>query len=328
MDPYVPEPPSQLYSVARLFDEFSADDPLSWTKTLDGRAFQSYVRCGRREPSLDIAKRQAAHDSAITSDLTQLLVGLLPVAIMGGHQMIRGDDGYHAVARIARELTIAGFTVLTGGGPGAMEAAHLGARFAKRDGDSLAEAIGILAADAWREFPIKQESDLITRSGEFDTSSVQALHAWQVPAFNIAQDTDENAGTSIGIPTWLYGHEPPTPFATSHAKYFANSIREDGLLAVALYGVVYAPGSAGTLQEIYQDAAQNYYRSVGGIFSPMIFLDTDQIWTAKFAVDTTLQRLFKPEDYRSMVEFVDDPGAAVSAILGRKEQIDLINPAP
>ena len=30
----------------------------------------------------------------------------------------------------------------------------------------------------------------------------------------------------LGIPTWLYGHEPTTPFARVIAKYFQNSIRE------------------------------------------------------------------------------------------------------
>jgi hypothetical protein len=34
-------------------------------------------------------------------------------------------------------------------------------------------------------------------------------------------------------------------FVCLHAKYFANSVREDGLLTVATGGVVYTPGSAG-----------------------------------------------------------------------------------
>ena len=36
-----------------------------------------------------------------------------------------------------------------------------------------------------------------------------------------------------------------------------------GLLAIAKHGVIYAPGSAGTIQEIFQDAAQNHYSSFG-----------------------------------------------------------------
>ena len=50
-------------------------------------------------------------------------------------------------------------------------------------------------------------------------------------------------------------------FATDIAKYFENSLREEGLLALALAGVVFARGNAGTVQEIFQDACQNYYRA-------------------------------------------------------------------
>ena len=53
-------------------------------------------------------------------------------------------------------------------------------------------------------------------------------------------------GPSLAVPTWFYGHEPSNLFASHIAKYFSNSIREDTLLAVALYGIVFAPGSAGT----------------------------------------------------------------------------------
>jgi predicted Rossmann-fold nucleotide-binding protein len=66
--------------------------------------------------------------------------------------------------------------------------------------------------------------------------------------------------------------EPISLFATHIAKYFSNSIREDGMLAVATAGIVFAPGGAGTMQEIFQDAAQNAYRTFGR--SPMAFLDT------------------------------------------------------
>jgi predicted Rossmann-fold nucleotide-binding protein len=64
----------------------------------------------------------------------------------------------------------------------------------------------------------------------------------------------------------------PTPFATHIAKYFANSVREEGLLAIAKGGVIFTPGSAGTMQEIFQDLAQNHYQSFG-VSSPMVFMD-------------------------------------------------------
>ena len=53
---------------------------------------------------------------------------------------------------------------------------------------------------------------------------------------------------------------------------FSNSEREDGLLAVAKAGIVFVPGGPGTLQEVFQDAAQNAYETYGRS-SPMVFLD-------------------------------------------------------
>ena len=78
----------------------------------------------------------------------------------------------------------------------------------------------------------------------------------------------------MGIPTWFYGHELPNLFATHIAKYFENSVREEGMLAIALGGVVFAPGNAGTVQEIFQDACQNYYRTYGNRRSPMVLFGT------------------------------------------------------
>ena len=52
-----------------------------------------------------------------------------------------------------------------------------------------------------------------------------------------------DGGESLGVPTWVYVDEPTGGFATHIAKYFTNSIREDGLLAIARSGVVYAPAA-------------------------------------------------------------------------------------
>ncbi len=77
---------------------------------------------------------------------------------------------------------------------------------------------------------------------------------------------------SLALPTWYYGHEAFTPFATHIGKYFQNSLREDGLVTFCTGGVVYTPGAAGTVQEVFQDAAKNSYQSAGGRFRPMVFL--------------------------------------------------------
>lgn len=46
---------------------------------------------------------------------------------------------------ISRELTVRGFFMVSGGGPGAMEATHLGAWFATRTVAELDDALATLA---------------------------------------------------------------------------------------------------------------------------------------------------------------------------------------
>ena len=119
---------------------------------------------------------------------------------------------------------------------------------------------------------------------------------------------------SLGIPTWFYGHEPATPFASYIAKYFDNSVREDGLLAIAKGGVIYTPGSAGTMQEIFQDAAQNHYETFG-FSSPMVFFGEDY-WTRQMPVYELLSRLQEQGKYRNLLlSITDDIESVVDHIL-------------
>ena len=116
---------------------------------------------------------------------------------------------------------------------------------------------------------------------------------------------------SLGVPTWLYGHEPATPFATHIAKYFDNSIREDGILTIAKGGIIYSPGSAGTLQEIFQDAVQNHYLSFG-YASPMVFLDSDY-WTTQMPVYPLLEELLSKGRYKNLILSLSDEESDVIA---------------
>jgi predicted Rossmann-fold nucleotide-binding protein len=117
--------------------------------------------------------------------------------------------------------------------------------------------------------------------------------AWQV------HNKYPNLGyTSLGVPTWLYGHEPSTPFATHIAKYFDNSIREDSILTIAFGGIVFTPGSAGTMQEVFQEAVQNHYLSYG-LSSPMIFLGR-QFWDEEIPVYPFLENLIEKGRYKNL----------------------------
>ncbi|MEO6630019.1 MAG: hypothetical protein ABIP03_15800 [Aquihabitans sp.] len=287
---------STLYTPKELFAGFSVDDPASYATTPDLRAFRST----RLVPTRDIGMLRALHDQSMTEARDDLLVGKQVVAIMGGHEMARDDDAYRQVARLAAALSRNGFLVVSGGGPGAMEATHLGALLAAEADADLDVAIDHLAA-AHPRFPPGM-SELVAPGGVIDVSLLADLHAWQVPVFEVLETVPDGArGMSLAVPTWFYGHEPPTPFATHIAKYFSNPLRKDGLLAIASDGVVYAPGAAGTLQEVFQDAAQNYYRTFHARFSPMVFLDLHHHWSSRYRVSPLLRELFGPELFEAHV---------------------------
>ncbi len=309
--------PLHLYTVEQLLGAWTVDKPLSYAASLDARTFSAAVRVGLRTPiSGGIARQRALHDHGITRALDAAIVDRPVVAFMGGHALERGSASYVLVAQIASRLASLNLLVVTGGGPGAMEAAHLGARLAKSPPGDLADAVAILSRQA--AFPKYKLNEFVHPDGTFDHDILARLHAWQVPAFEVADAWPEGPViSSIGVPTWLYGHEPPTPLASAHAKYFENSLREDGLLAIAKAGVIFAEGKAGTLQEVFQDAAQNYYSTVDDSRSPMVFLDVDEFWSVRRPVRLLLEGLFDDEAEK-LLHFVTTVDGAVTAITGEE----------
>jgi predicted Rossmann-fold nucleotide-binding protein len=84
-------------------------------------------------------------------------------------------------------------------------------------------------------------------------------------------------------------------------------------------GIIYTPGSAGTLQEIFQDAAQNHYETFG-YASPMVFLGT-QFFTKDVPVFSLLNDLVKRGRYKNLpISITDDPGVAVKNIMAFTDQ--------
>ena len=108
---------------------------------------------------------------------------------------------------------------------------------------------------------------------------------------------------SLGVPTWFYGHEPPNVFAEHVAKYFRNAIREEVLLRVCRSGVVFLPGAAGTVQEVFQSACENYYAGPADV-APMVLVGRRH-WTA-LPVWPLLQRLAQDRAMEGHVHLVDD----------------------
>ncbi len=220
--------------------------------------------------------------------------------------MSRDSAAYEKAAVLARKLTRSGILVCTGGGPGAMEAAHLGAWLANLADVELDRALAHL-----RHQPLVPSlCKIVDPSGKVDSDLAREAFEWFRPAFELATMSGSPA-ESLAIPTWGYGHEPPTPFATHIAKYFQNSIREDGLLAIAKQGIVCMEGKAGTIQEILQDGAINYY-DPSGRFSPMVIFGSEY-WTTTFPVVGVLQSLFG-EQFSKSVLVTDDVEAAAGFI--------------
>lgn len=291
-DPYR----SRLYTVAELLEGYERGRPDSIQETTDARIFSYFKRHkseSRRAPILE-ALACRIHDHAIDNALRDVIdPATRPapriVGIMGGHKLGRDHPGFRGVAGIARRLTREGYFIATGGGPGAMEAGNLGAWMAERDELSLEACVELLEPD-----PTFLDPHYIDR------------------AFGVL-DRFPTGLPSLAVPTWFYGHEPSNLFSTYIAKYFANSIREDGLLAIATYGVVFSPGSAGTIQEIFQDAAQNHYGSVS-VVSPMVFLGVDY-WTRVKPVHELLLAMSEGKPYRSLIHITDSPDDAVDFIM-------------
>jgi predicted Rossmann-fold nucleotide-binding protein len=119
---------------------------------------------------------------------------------------------------------------------------------------------------------------------------------------------------SLGIPTWFYGHEPPNYFATHIAKYFANAIREAILLELCDGGIVFLPGSAGTVQEIFQDACENYY-GVPETIRPMVLVGRAH-WQERYPAWQLLESLARGRDMSASVHLVDSVHEALDVLGG------------
>jgi predicted Rossmann-fold nucleotide-binding protein len=304
--PYQPIP-QRLYTRADLFRGFDPNEPASWVRMADFEIYRHFVMEGRTAPRNPyMGMMQALHDNCITEATATYVEGRSVVAIIGDHKLSRDSASYRSTVSLARRLTRSGFLICTGGGPGAMEAGHLGACLAGSPDAGLEDALRRLRAYA----VVPELGKIVDPNGAVDLGLAAEGSTWLKPAFELAE-TIQSPGESLAVPTWHYGHEPPTPFATHIAKYFQNSIREDGLLAIAKSGIVCVEGKAGTIQEIFQDAAQNYYRTFGG-FSPMVLFGV-KYWTETYPVVGVLQKLFG-DQFAESVLVTDDLAAAAQFI--------------
>lgn len=276
--------PSQLYTADSLYEGYRLGDPESFRNCYDSIVYRHYLKMGKRADNIKETLARSLHDHSISNALHQFLQQYdekCIVGVMGGHGLKRTEPQYEQVARISKRLTEMGSLMISGGGPGAMEATHMGAWMAGRTDEEFQKALALL-----RTAPTFNDEN------------------WLETAMQVRQRWPQLDYQSLGIPTWLYGHEPSTPLATHIAKYFDNSIREDGILTIAMGGIIYTPGSAGTLQEIFQEAVQNHYLSFG-YSSPMCFLGK-QYWTEEVPVWPLIMHLVGNGRYKNLILALSD----------------------
>ena len=288
----------ELYDAASLYAGFDPADEKTYADCYDGHVYADFVASGKRSRDLAVTLPRTLHDHSISDALYRFLGGYDPfnvVGVMGGHAMLRSDTAFRSVAYISKTLTEHGKLMVSGGGPGAMEATHFGAWMA---GYSDAEF-----EEAWH---------MLLVAGSFREPG------WLSSAFRVMERFPQTQYKSLGIPTWLYGHEPSTPFATHIAKYYDNSIREDTILTVSVGGIIFTPGSAGTIQEIFQEAAQDHYKTCD-VSSPMAFMGVD-FFTKQVPVYPFLQDMMERGKYHDLLLSISDyPDDIVKEILAFRE---------
>jgi predicted Rossmann-fold nucleotide-binding protein len=267
--------------------------------TLDGRIYKYVKAHGGRAPEMAEGLAQRTHDFFIDSALADFLMesGRPVIGIMGGSRTLASDPNYRRVVELAASLTQRGYLVAGGGGLGIMEAANLGAYLAERSVGERDAAVQALA----------------------ETPGYAADQAGYLQVAVGIRERFAPGSESLAIPTWVSEGEPISQFASHIAKYFSNSIREDGLLAVATAGIVFAPGGAGTMQEIFQDAAQNAYKVFGR--SSMVFLDR-QHYCADTGLYPALQRQAERLGFADLLSVADEPAEILDRFPGQPSPLD------
>ena len=232
-----PLPQRRLYSPRELYD----------TPALRRLARRPRLRLvARSGPTPDDALAQALHDHAIDDGARRRGSRAASiVGVMGGHAARARQPRRTPTPPASATASAAALTVATGGGPGAMEAANLGAFVAGRPATVLDEALASLAA----------VPSFRPDVGAWARRRVRGGRRRLADGARVARHPD------LAL----------RPRAAQPVRHRDRQVLQQRRRArrccsrSATPGIVFLPGAGGTVQEVFQDACENYYadESVG-----------------------------------------------------------------
>ena len=173
-----------LYSAAQLYHGYEPECPQSYEECYDQHVYQHFLSEGKQTGNMKEQLARTLHDYRIHVGIRDFMArydNFRCIGIMGGHALLRTDDMFRKVAFLSKRLTERNFYMISGGGPGAMEATHLGAWMAGRTDEEMDAALAVL-------------------------QSAPSFHdeRWLSTAFRVMQKYPQQKYVSLGIPTWLY----------------------------------------------------------------------------------------------------------------------------
>jgi hypothetical protein len=149
------------------------------------------------------------------------------VGIIGGYDIKRDTDKFREIAFMSKKLSENGYIIITEGGQGAMEAAHIGSWFAYRDIEELYDAILFL-------------SKFLNNTKD----------EWYNSAYMIQEKYPRvSKGKDIVITT-LTNELLITPF-TSYVTIFFREQLQESLLLSSMNTIIFLPGDSNTDKKVY-----------------------------------------------------------------------------